>query len=152
MLKLHHEDSLKYYIKKYNIDNIFEKNLKSYMEIHCFYVNENIITKNSNPDYLYFLVEGKAIKLKNNLSQNIIKPSINNLNLIGHIELFTKNSFEYNLKSIDECIFIAIPIEPIKTILLNDNKFLKYCCNNFAKSIYNNNLDINFYSKEKDAI
>lgn len=153
MLKLHHEASLRYYIENYKINNMFEINLTSHMELHCFNKNELIVLKNTFPDYLYFFVEGSAVKLENSYSDNnIIKASINNLNVLGCLELFTQNKFEYSLRALDECICIAIPLSIIKDISFTDSTFLNYFCKSFANSIYNNSLEINFLNKEKDAI
>ena len=153
MLKLHHEDSLRYYIKNYRIDNMFEINLSSHMELHCFNKNELIVLKNTTPDYLYFLVEGTALKLENSFdTNNLIKSSINNLNLIGALEIFIENKFEYSLRALDECILIGIPSSIIKDISFKDPTFLLYFCKSFANSIYHSNLEINFFKKEKDAI
>ena len=139
MIKLHHENSLKYYIENYKLNNIFQINLNSHMEIHCFYKNELIIVKDTSPKYLYFIVEGTAIKSDNSYSTNsIVKPSENNLNLIGSLELFTENKFKYSLKALDECILIAIPLSIIKDIAFKDPIFLSYFCKSFANSIYNN--------------
>lgn len=152
MLKLHHDDSLRYYIENYKINNIFDVNLNSHMELHCFNKNELIILKNTTPDYLYFLVEGTAIKLENSFDNNIIKASIDNLNIIGSLEIFTQNKFEYSLRALDECVFIGIPISIIKDLAFKDPNFLSYFCKSFANSIYNNDLEISFFKKEKDAI
>lgn len=153
MLKLHHDDSLRYYIENYKINNMFDVNLNSHMELHCFNKNELIVLKNTTPDYLYFLVEGTAIKLENSFdNNNILKSSINNLNIIGSLEIFTQNKFEYSLRALDECIFIGIPVSIIKDVAFKDPTFLSYFCKSFANSIYNNDLETSFLKKEKDAI
>lgn len=153
MLKLHHEDTLRYYIENYKINNMFEINLNSHMELHCFNKNELIVLKDSFPDYLYFFVEGTAVKLENLYNNNdIVKASTENLNVLGSLELFTQNKFEYSLRALDECICIAIPLSIIKDIAFKDPTFLTYFCKTFANSIYNNSLEINFLNKEKDAI
>lgn len=153
MLKLHHENSLRYYLENYKINNMFEINLNSHMELHCFNKNELIVLKNTFPNYIYFFVEGSAVKLENLYSNNdIIKASIDNLNVVGSLELFTQNKFEYSLRALDECIFIAIPLSIIKDIAFKDTTFLTYFCKNFANSIYNNSLEVPFLNKEKDAI
>jgi signal-transduction protein with cAMP-binding, CBS, and nucleotidyltransferase domain len=153
MLKLHHEDTLRYYIENYKINNMFEINLNSHMELHCFNKNELIVLKDSFPDYLYFFVEGTAVKLENLYNNNdIVKASTENLNVLGSLELFTQNKFEYSLRALDECICIAIPLSIIKDIAFKDPTFLTYFCKTFANSIYNNSLEISFLNKEKDAI
>ncbi|WP_270659169.1 hypothetical protein, partial [Paraclostridium bifermentans] len=85
-------------------------------------------------------------------NNNILKSSINNLNIIGSLEIFTENKFEYSLKALDECIFIGIPVSIIKDIAFKDPTFLSYFCKSFANSIYNNDLETSFLKKEKDAI
>ena len=153
MLKLHHEDTLRYYIENYKINNMFEINLNSHMELHCFNKNELIVLKDSFPNYLYFFVEGTAVKLENLYNNNdIVKASTENLNVLGSLELFTQNRFEYSLRALDECICIAIPLSIIKDTAFKDPTFLTYFCKTFANSIYNNSLEINFLNKEKDAI
>lgn len=153
MLKLHHEDTLRYYIENYKINNMFEINLNSHMELHCFNKNELIVLKGSFPDYLYFFVEGTAVKLEDLYNNNdIVKASTENLNVLGSLEFFTQNKFEYSLRALDECICIAIPLSIIKDISFKDPTFLAYFCRTFANSIYNNSLEINFLHKEKDAI
>lgn len=153
MLKLHHEQTLKYYIDKCNINDIFNVNFIKNMELHCFNKNEFITCKNSTPDYLYFLVDGTIVKFEDSYSlQNNSSDIYNEFHIIGALEIFTHSNFDYNLKALDDCICIGIPIYIIKNIAFKDAHFLKYFCEFFSSKIYNNNFKSNFFNKEKDAI
>lgn len=151
MLKLHHEDTLKYYVNKFKIEDIFKIDFTRNMELHCFNKDELIACECSNPCYLYFLVEGKINKIDNlnNYSKTI---STNNFNIIGALEIFTNCSFNYTLKAIEDCICIGVSRSIIENVAFENVSFLKHFCCLFSNEISKNNLPTIFFEKEKDAI
>jgi signal-transduction protein with cAMP-binding, CBS, and nucleotidyltransferase domain len=153
MLKLQHENTLIYYVSKYNLNNIFDIDISKNMELHCFNKNEFIALKDSNPKYLYFLVEGTAINFETlHNPQSKSNFIYNDFNIIGALELFVQSSFNYNIKALTDCICIGIPISIIKDLAFKDTNFLKYFCELFSSKIYDNRLNLDFFNKEKDAI
>ncbi|MEF9992077.1 MAG: hypothetical protein RR765_08265 [Peptostreptococcaceae bacterium] len=142
MLKLHHEDTLKYYVNKYKILDIFKIDFTKNMELHCFCKDEFIVCECTSPNYLYFLVEGKINKINFPINSNVI----------GALEIFTDSNFNYNLKAIDDCICIGIPRCIVENIAFENINFLKYFCRLFSSEIHENNSSENFFKKEKDAI
>lgn len=148
MLKLHHDNSLRYYVNKYNLNSIFNSSSIKNLELHCFNKNEFIALKSTFPNYLYFLVEGSAIKYID--SSSIPEDTYKNFTIIGSIEIFNEINLDYNIKATSDCICIGFPIYLILDNNFNDLVFLKYFCRFFSNKLNTGNF--NFLTKEKDAI
>lgn len=148
MLKLHHDNSLRYYVNKYNLNSIFNSSSIKNLELHCFNKNEFIALKSTFPNYLYFLVEGSAIKYID--SSSVPEDTYKNFTIIGSMEIFNEINLDYNIKATSDCICIGFPIYLILDNNFNDLVFLKYFCRFFSNKLSTDNF--NFLTKEKDAI
>ncbi len=148
MLKLHHDNTLNHYINKYNINSIFDSSSIKKLELHCFNKNEFIALKSTFPNYLYFLVEGSAIKYINSISSP--EDTYKDFSILGSIEIFNESSLSYDIKALSDCICIGFPSYILLDSNFNDLIFLKFFCKFFSNKLSPSNL--NFLTKEKDAI
>ncbi len=129
MLKINDRSKLEYYINKYDINNMFEKDMSEYMELHLFNKNQYICKTNENLDYFYFLVEGKAkvytlLKNGRSLLLQFYKP----LKVIGDIEFIDIDTAGSNIQAVEQCLCIGISMINIRSNVLNDTKFLRCMC------------------------
>ncbi len=60
MQKINNIKELDKYITKYDMDRLFTKDMKPFMELFCYKKNEYIIKDNEKMHYLIFLIKGKA--------------------------------------------------------------------------------------------
>lgn len=133
MLKLHHEPTLNFLIDKFNLDNLFNIDFRQYLELHCFNKDELICIRGKKLEYLYLLVDGSAKSFnESNINYNNL---YNSFSVIGSLELFNESEFNYNVKSLGECMCIAIHSDIINDFLLNDIKFLKFFCKDFSNKL-----------------
>ncbi|MGL4797690.1 MAG: cyclic nucleotide-binding domain-containing protein [Paraclostridium sp.] len=151
MLKLHHESTLNFLIDKFNLDSLFNIELKQYLELHCFNKDELIYTSGENLEYLYLLVDGSAQSFNEaNINYRNLYTLYSSFSVIGSLELFTDSKFSYNVKSLEECMCIAIHRDIINEFLLEDVKFLKFFCKDFSSKLSIDN--INFNKIKRDAV
>ncbi len=139
MIKIDDQQKLKYYIEKYDIDNIFESNMKDYMELHLFSKDEHICRSNERITYFYFLVDGraKAYTLLSN-GKSLLLRFYNPLQVIGDIEfLELDTAADCNMAAVKECLCIGISLDNIRKYASNDSTFLKYICKSLGKKLSN---------------
>lgn len=129
MERISDRDRLECYISKYNMDEIFSKDMKEYMEVFKYNKNEYICREGEKLKYLLFFVEGKA-KVYSSLSNGkslllcFYKPFM----VIGDVEFIDIDTANSNVQALDEACCIAIDMEIIRQLCIEDAKFLKYMC------------------------
>lgn len=154
MLKLHHEPTLNHFIDKFNLNDLFNIELKKYLELHCFNKDEIIYKCNQSFDYLYFLVDGTAQSFYDyNIEIDNLYNFYTPFSTIGSIEFFNESKFNYNIKSLEECICIGIHRDMINNFFMNDIKFLKYFCKIFSNKLSTELIEfIDLNKVKRDAI
>ena len=129
-------NKLNYYIKKYNIDQIFEDNLLIYSNLHLFKKGEPICKTGDNLDYFYFLVEGKAkvytiLKNGKSLLLKIYEP----FNNFGDIEVIEHSHITTNVDALTETLCVGIPLSIIRSNCLDNPIFLRYICKTLSEKL-----------------
>ncbi|MBS4538854.1 cyclic nucleotide-binding domain-containing protein [Clostridium sp. D2Q-11] len=122
-------NKLEYYIEKYNIQDIFEKDMTPSMELILFDKNEHICREQERLDYFYFLVEGKAkvYKLLEN-GRSLLLTFYNPLVVIGDVEFIDIDVATSNVQALEKTICLGIPMNELRKEITSDTKFLKYVC------------------------
>ncbi|MFP7300198.1 transcriptional regulator YeiL [Neobacillus niacini] len=118
-----------FYIEKYPIQSLFSFPINPYIQVVQFDRGEFIFKEGTYPDYMFYLVEGKAklyVTQKNgNVSLlNFLHPPI----FMGEIELLNEERYSRGIQAATKVICLAIPIHACKDKLLSDATFLKYLC------------------------
>lgn len=136
MLRINDESKLEYYIDKYNIEDIFDKNMKKYMELILFNKNDHICRSTEKIEYFYFLVEGKVkvytlLKNGKSLLLQFYKP----LNIFGDIEVVDVDKTSSNVQAMESTLCIGISMENLRENALGDTKFLKYICKSLGSKL-----------------
>lgn len=119
----------KVYLEKYPMAEYFDFDVRHYLKLFEFEAEEHIFKEGTKPNYLYYLIEGKA-KLylthangKVSLINFITSPSF-----LGEMELLEAQKTANAIKATSKCICYGIDINACKTQLLSDVKFLNYLC------------------------
>jgi len=117
------------YIEKYSIQSLFSFPIMEMIRVHEFQRGEFIIKEGSYPEYLYYMIEGKA---KIYLTHQNGKVSLINFILpgtfIGEMELLQEAYYSKGIQTATKVICFAIPVQACKEQLLNDATFLRYLC------------------------
>ncbi|WP_078408820.1 transcriptional regulator YeiL [Priestia abyssalis] len=117
------------YIEKYPIQSLFSFPIIPYIQVCQFEQGEFIFKEGSYPEYMYYLVEGKA---KLYTTQKNGKVALINFlhapTFMGEIELLNSERYSKGIQTATRAVCLAIPIHACKDKLLTDATFLKYLC------------------------
>ena len=136
MERILEEKRLEFYILKYRIDEIFALDMKPYMKLFKYNKNEFICKADEKLEYLLFFVEGKA-KVYSSLSNGrslllcFYKPFM----VIGDVEFKESDTANSNVQVIEETYCLAIDMELIRKLAIEDWKFLNYMCGSLAEKL-----------------
>ncbi|WP_339213136.1 transcriptional regulator YeiL [Solibacillus sp. FSL W8-0372] len=128
MRKLSLEES-KPYIEQYPISQYFSFDINPFIQVYEFDKGEYIFHEHSFPDYLYYMIEGKAklyVTHKNgkiSLIDFITSPTF-----MGEMELLNAERYSKGIQTVTTSICFAISIREVKEKLLADPVFLKMLC------------------------
>lgn len=141
MKQITNNQLFKYYTNKYSLDKYLNNNLLENCQIHLFEKNENICVLNSQLDYMYFLVKGKA-KVTTLLSsgQSLLLCFNKPLSIIGDLELLDNPYADCNVVTLENCICLAIPIWSIHKYSYDDPIFLRFIISSLENKLRSNSL------------
>ncbi|WP_173918153.1 transcriptional regulator YeiL [Halobacillus sp. Marseille-Q1614] len=114
------------YLKKYSISHLFSFPIEEFIEVHEYERDEWIIREGMRPDYLFYVVEGKAkiyVTYQNGKSSLI--NFINADEYIGEMELVNEIYYTKGVETSTKTICFAIPLHRFREQLLEDTKFLR---------------------------
>lgn len=138
MEKVADDIKLNYYISKYKIDEIFNFNVRPFMELFFFNKNEHICKSEEKIDYLFFFVEGKA-KVYTTLSngKSLLLCFYTPFKIIGDVEFIDLETANSNIQVIEETYCIGIQFKYIRKFALDNAKFLKIMCASLGEKLVN---------------
>ncbi|UOQ46394.1 transcriptional regulator YeiL [Halobacillus salinarum] len=114
------------YLQKHSISHLFSFPVEEFLEIHEYARDEWIIKEGMRPDYLFYVVEGKAkiyVTYQNGKSSLI--NFINADAYIGEMELVNDVHYTKGIQTLTKTICYAIPLTRFQKQLLEDTKFLR---------------------------
>ncbi len=118
-----------YYIEKYSIQSLFSFPITPFIQVCQFERGEFIYKEGSYPQYIYYLVEGKA---KLYVTHENGKVSLINFlqapTFMGEVELLNSQRYSKAIQTVTKTICLAIPINACKNKLLTDVTFLRHLC------------------------
>lgn len=138
MKRLESQEKLHLYIKKYNIDNIFQKNILNTMELHAFSRGEHIYRSHEKINYFYFQVEGKTkvyTLLKN--GKSLLLRFYMPLQVMGDVELLSNDLTTCNVEAVTDVKCIGVPINLLREVALKDITFLQFICRSLSNKLSN---------------
>ncbi|MGE1115056.1 transcriptional regulator YeiL [Priestia megaterium] len=128
-MKFLNEPMHSYYIEKYSIQSLFSFPITPFIQVYQFERGEFIYKEGSYPQYIYYLVEGKA---KLYVTHENGKVSLINFlqapTFMGEVELLNSQRYSKAIQTVTKTICLAIPIDTCKNKLLTDVIFLRYLC------------------------
>ena len=152
MEKINDVKELDKYIAKYNMDQLFTKDMKPYMELFFYKKNEFIIRDSEKMPYLIFIVRGKA-KVFTTLSngKSLLLCFYQDFKVLGDLEITGSPNAVTNIQVIEDTVCIGISLEKVRGMLLEDAKILRYISTSLGDKLYrcSKNSSINLlYSLE----
>ena len=124
MLKLNDKSKLKYFIRKYNINNLFTTNIEEYMDLYFFKKGSHICEKGDILDKFYFFLDGRAkVYMYTPNGKSLLIRFYSPLQIICDIEITSDDDTNYSIQAIEDSLCIAIPAYLIKNLCFTDIKF-----------------------------
>ncbi|MGL4911714.1 MAG: cyclic nucleotide-binding domain-containing protein [Romboutsia sp.] len=128
--------AIKDYYNKFNMNNIFEKDMTGHIKLLKFEKSEYLCREGDILEYFLFLIEGKAKAFKTlpngrALLFSFYKPS----QVIGDLEIAKNQVATGTLEALSTCYCLGINMEYARTELTNDNKFLNFICKSLANKL-----------------
>lgn len=139
MYKVNDKALLEHYIKQYQIDGVFESDMRQYMSLFCFERNECICKTREEMQYLYFHVKGKLkiytlMENGKSLLLRFAKP----LSVLGDVELLREHRVTCNVDSLNESLLIGIQFDDVIKFAYHDARFLRYIIQSLSYKLYTN--------------
>lgn len=147
MKRISNNTLLGHYIDKHNIENILDKDVLKYAQLHFFEKEEYILEAESNLEYYYLLVDGKIkISYLFENGKSMLLKFYKGFNSIGDLELLKNIPILCNVDAIEDTYLIAIPSDILREKCLDNKKFLHHLINSLSEKLYAtiNNSSYNF--------
>ncbi|MEN2766907.1 transcriptional regulator YeiL [Ornithinibacillus xuwenensis] len=114
------------YLETNSIGHLFSFPVEEFMEIHEYERDDWIIQEDTRPDYLFYVIEGKAkIYITHQNGKVSLINFINENEYIGEMELLHDVYYTKGIQASTKTICFALPIYYYRKRLLEDAKFLR---------------------------
>jgi CRP-like cAMP-binding protein len=147
MRKIFDSELLNRYIKKHNIERIFDDEILKYAQLHFYEKEEYILESGEALEYYYLLVDGK-IKIYYPFENGKSMPLkfYKDFNTIGDLELLKGIPILCNIDAVEDTYLIAMPSSILREKYSNNIKLLHHLVDSLSEKLYGtiNNSSYNF--------
>lgn len=147
MKRILNNNLLSHYIAEHTIENIFDKDLINYMELHFYEKDECIFKADTSLEYYYLLVDGKIkISYPFENGKSMLLKFYKAFNTIGDLELLKNIPITCDIEATEATYLIAIPSDLLRKSYLDNPKFLLHLVESLSEKLYAtiNNSSYNF--------
>lgn len=147
MKKIVDSNLLAHFIKKHNIDQVFEEDIFRYAQLYFYEKGEHILEAADKLEYYYLLVEGK-IKiyyiLENGKYSNL--KFYNDFITIGDMELLKDEPIICNIDAVEDTYMVVISSDILRKKYFDNPKFLRHLVDSLSEKLSAtiNNSSYNF--------
>ena len=138
---------LNYYIEKHNIENIVDKDILKYAQLHFYKKEEYILESESKLEYYYLLVDGKIkVFYPFENGKSMLLKFYKDFNTIGDLELLKDIPILCNIDAVQDTYLIAMPADILRKKYFDNTKFLRHLVDSLSEKLYAtiNNSSYNF--------
>ena len=138
---------LNYYIEKHNIENIVDKDILKYAQLHFYKKEEYILESESKLEYYYLLVDGKIkVFYPFENGKSMLLKFYKDFNTIGDLELLKNIPILCNIDAVQDTYLIAMPVDILREKCFDNTKFLRHLIDSLSEKLYAtiNNSSYNF--------
>lgn len=130
---------LNHYIVKHNIENIFDKDILKYAQLHFYEKEEYILEAESKLEYYYLLVDGKIkVSYPFENGKSMLLKFYKEFNSVGDLELLKNIPILCDIDAIEDTYLIAIPSDILRKNYLDNLKFLHHLIDSLSEKLYAN--------------
>lgn len=116
-----------YYLQQYSIAHLFSFPIEDYVQVHEYMGGEWIIQEGTRPEYLFYVLEGKAkIYITHQNGKVSLLDFISEFEYIGEMELLNDVYYSKGIQTSTKTICFAIPFHSCRKLMLEDATFLRH--------------------------
>ncbi|GAA0325663.1 transcriptional regulator YeiL [Bacillus carboniphilus] len=125
-MEIYKGEKKKLFLEENSIAHLFSFPVEEFIEVHEYQRDDWIIQEGKRPDYLFYVVEGKAkIYVTHQNGKVSLINFINAKDYIGEMELLNDVYYTKGIQASTKTICFALPIRYYRNRLLEDTKFLR---------------------------
>jgi CRP-like cAMP-binding protein len=125
------------YIKKYNLEEIFDSEVIRYMNIYALDKGECICRSGDVFQSMFFLVKGKLkIYTVQENGKALLLRFNKPLSIVGDMEFLTEYRARCNVEAVNKCILIEVKYEYLHTFSYDDPRFLRFLIKQVCHKLY----------------
>lgn len=114
------------YLEEHSIAHLFSFPIEEFLQVHEYKRDEWIIQEGRRPDYLFYVIEGKAkIYLTHQNGKVSLINFINANDYIGEMELLHEVYYTKGIQASTKTICFALPFHSCRKKILEDVTFLR---------------------------
>lgn len=137
MLLINDEAKKLNYIKNYDLNRYFSKDMSTYMNLYKCDINEFICLCGEESKSLLFLVEGKfRVSISRGNGKTLLLRFGMPPFVIGDLEFTLGNTFDCNIQCTEPCYLVSISYKTIHTHCDDDSVFWKAISKNLALKMH----------------
>lgn len=126
MMKIYKDEARRRYLEAYSIAHLFSFPVEELIEVHEYERDEWIIQEGTRPDFLFYVLEGKAkIYVTHQNGKVSLINFINENDYIGEMELLNEVYYTKGIQSSTKTVCFALPFHRCRAQLLEDVTFLR---------------------------
>ncbi|WP_299848033.1 transcriptional regulator YeiL [uncultured Metabacillus sp.] len=125
-MKNYKNEKRQHHLDKYSIAHLFSFPIEEYIQVHEYKRDEWIIQEGMRPDFLFYVIEGKAkIYVTHQNGKVSLLNFINANDFIGEMELLNEVYYTKGIQSSTKTVCFALPFHHFRTKMLEDVTFLR---------------------------
>lgn len=129
MIMIENKSQVEEYYNHFPLVDYFGIDIKPFTKIIQFENDELILQEGEEPNYLFYLIDGRAkLFLTHDNGRISLVNFLSAPCFIGEMELLDAQRFANGVKAITKCTCFAIQIKLCKEQILQDSKFLRHIC------------------------
>ncbi|WP_442600241.1 Crp/Fnr family transcriptional regulator [Neobacillus sp. D3-1R] len=137
MRKINNSDQLESYLKAFNIDSIFNNEIKPYLSLYHFEQGELICSQGDSTEFLYVLVKGKVkIFTTSSEGKTLILSFKNPLEVIGDIEYVQGIDIINTVEAVSAGYMIGVHHDKLNSFLKDYSPFLQFLLDIITQKFY----------------
>lgn len=125
-MEIYRNEKRQRYLKEHSIAHLFSFPIEEFMQVHEYKRDEWIIQEGQRPDFLFYVMEGKAkIYVTHQNGKVSLINFINAHDYIGEMELLNEVYYTKGIQASSKTICFALPFHSCRSKILDDAKFLR---------------------------
>ncbi|MDQ0859737.1 transcriptional regulator YeiL [Bacillus sp. V2I10] len=125
-MEIYKNEKRQRYLDEYSITHLFSFPIEEFIQVHEYKRDEWIIQEGMRPDFLFYVIEGKAkIYVTHQNGKVSLINFINTNDYIGEMELLNEVYYTKGIQTSTKTVCFALPFHHCRAQMLEDARFLR---------------------------